>query len=52
MHHVMVNMVHNVVVNRMATFSLHGDRLSAISGGLCISSGLLGTSRCGLGGGG
>jgi hypothetical protein len=34
------------------TLSLHCDRLSAISGGLCISSGLLGTSRCGLGGGG
>jgi hypothetical protein len=52
-HHVMVNMVHHVMMHRMATtFGLHCDRLSAISGGLCVSSGLLGTSRCGLGGGG
>jgi hypothetical protein len=48
----MVNMVHNVMMHRMATFGLHRDRLSAISGGLRVSRGLLGTSRCGLGGGG
>jgi hypothetical protein len=43
----MVNMVHYVMVHRMATtLSLHCDRLSAISGGLCVSSGLLGTSDC------
>jgi hypothetical protein len=52
-HHVVMNMVHDVVVHHvMATFGFHRDRLSAIRSGLCISRGLLGARRSSLRGGG
>jgi len=38
-----MNMVNDVMMHHvMATFGLHGDRVSAIGSGLCISRGLLG----------
>ena len=54
MHHMVMNMVHDVMVHHVmaAAFRLHGDRLSAISSGLCISRGLLSARSSSLRGGG
>jgi hypothetical protein len=41
----MMNMMHDVMTHMMATFGLHGDRLSAIRTGLGISRSLLGARR-------
>ncbi|MGH7913146.1 MAG: hypothetical protein ACREPW_00655 [Candidatus Binataceae bacterium] len=52
MHDMVMNMVHDVMMHVMATFGLHGDRLSAISGSLCVSRSLLGARSCCLRGSG
>jgi len=48
-----MNMMHDVMAHHMmATFGLHGDRLSAICGGFRISRSLLGARGRSLRGGG
>jgi hypothetical protein len=48
MHHMVMNVMHDVMAYVMAAFGLHGNRFGAIRSSLRISRGLLGARRSSL----